>query len=77
MDDELNPIKEQGGYKELDVTNLNAYCYGTSADSGLLDNARIRCVKKNVYARITSQSTSYTSDDYVLEIAPIVIEKIQ
>lgn len=78
MTDELIPIKDQGGYKELDVSKYGSDCYGTNVQTSMAEFAKIRCVKKNVYIRIEGQGLAYMSTvSDTKTIADIVIPKVE
>ena len=78
MDEELAPIKEKGGYKEINVSRYGNYCYGTHSTAYITEHAKIRCVIKNVYVRIYARTNSFESAEaYAREVANIVIPKIK
>lgn len=73
--DKTKALYEQGGFSQMDVSSINAECFGKWVDvSGINQHVQLYCVKENVIFYITNEWVA--NQGTVTQFAKIVASKI-
>jgi len=73
----IGRIVEIGGYEEVNVNARDAKCYGTYKQGDFLEETySYRCIKANVYARVTTISSDFDAKSLSSKFMRIVLDKI-
>ena len=68
---------EIGGYEEVKVNAPDATCYGTYIEIGTSEeNYSYRCIKDNIYLRVTTTSSNFDAKSLTGEFTRLVLDKI-
>lgn len=73
--EKYSQIYNECGYVELATNDINAKCFGTIHDLGLVNDNDVYCVKKNIYYHTDSANT-FANDDDIHKFAKIIADKI-